>query len=134
MDNLNNSASMNLIQFFGDEAPSRTSVYRLYGEFIWGRSSLRDKFREGLPKSVVVPETIEAVCQLIFHDYYVSYREIETSLVISGTPVYIQYCMNIWLSKKFIRFGSHTICQSLKKKKSINQSIREQLVQTHAKV
>ena len=34
-------------------------------------------------------------------------------------PAYIQYCINIWLSKKFVRVGCHTICQSLKK---INQS------------
>ena len=31
-------------------------------------------------------------------------------------PAYIQYYMNIWLSKKFIHVGSHTICQSLKKR------------------
>ena len=30
-------------------------------------------------------------------------------------PSYIQYCMNIWLWKKFVHVGSHTICQSLKK-------------------
>ena len=29
---------------------------------------------------------------------------------------YIQYCMNICLSKKFIRLGSHTICPLLKKR------------------
>ena len=42
---------------FGDEASSRISVYRWYGD----RSSLQDEFREGRPKSVVVPETIDAV-------------------------------------------------------------------------
>ena len=30
-------------------------------------------------------------------------------------PAYIQYCANIWLWKKFVRVGYHTICQSLKK-------------------
>ena len=45
-----------------DEAPSRTSVYRWYGEFNRDHSSLQDKFREGRRKSVVVPETINAVC------------------------------------------------------------------------
>ena len=43
------------------EAPSRTSVYRWYFEFNRGRSSLQDEFREGRPKSVVVPETFDAV-------------------------------------------------------------------------
>ena len=59
---------MNLIQFLGDEAPSKTSVYRWYEEFNRGRSSLQDEFREGRPKSVVVPETIDAVRQLILQD------------------------------------------------------------------
>ena len=45
-----------LNSIFGDEAPSRTSVYRWYGEFNRGR--------RGRPKSVV-PETIDAVRQLI---------------------------------------------------------------------
>ena len=50
-----------LNSIFGAEAPSRTSVYRWYGEFNRGHSSLQDEFREGRPKSVVVPETIDAV-------------------------------------------------------------------------
>ena len=39
-----------LNSIFEHEAPSRTSVYRWYGEFNRGRSSLLDEFREGLPK------------------------------------------------------------------------------------
>ena len=50
---------------FGDEASSRTSVYRWYGEFNRDRSSLQDEFREDRPQSVVVPETTNAVRQLI---------------------------------------------------------------------
>ena len=34
-----------------DEAPSMTSVYRWYGEFNLGRSSLQNEFREGRSKS-----------------------------------------------------------------------------------
>ena len=54
-----------LNSIFGDEAPSRTSVFRWYGEFNRGRRSLQDELREGRPKSVVIPETIDAVRQLI---------------------------------------------------------------------
>ena len=50
-----------------------------------GRSSLQDEFREGRPKSVVVPETIDAVGQLILQVRHVTYREIDTTLGISGT-------------------------------------------------
>ena len=65
-----------LNSIFGDEAPSRTSVYRWCGEFHRGCSSLQDEFRNGRPKSVVVPETIDAVRQLILQDRPVTYREI----------------------------------------------------------
>ena len=73
---------------FGTEAPSRTSIYRWYGEFNQGRSSLQDEFREGHPKSVVVPKTVDAVRQLIQQDRHVTYREIETTLGISGTSIH----------------------------------------------
>ena len=41
-----------LHSIFGDSAPSRTSVYRWYGddEFNRGHSSLQDEFREGRSK------------------------------------------------------------------------------------
>ena len=77
-----------LNSIFGDEAPSRTSVYHRFDEFNRGRSSLQDEFREGHPKSVVVPETIDAVRQLILQDRHVTYREIETTLGISGTSIH----------------------------------------------
>ena len=84
------------------------------GEFNRGRSSLQDEFCEGRPKSVVVAETIDAVHQLMLHDRHVNYREIETTLGISGTSI-------------------HSILHVK------NQSIRvaevlRQLVQKHAKV
>ena len=79
---------MNLIQIFGDEAPSRTSVYRCCGELNRGGSSIQDEFREGRSKSVVVPETIDAVHQLILQDRHVTYREVETTLVISRTSIH----------------------------------------------
>ena len=68
-----------LNSIFGDETPSRTSVYQLYDEFNRGRCSLQDEFRKGRPKSVVVPETIDAVRQLILQDRHVTYSEMETT-------------------------------------------------------
>ena len=77
-----------LNSIFDDESPSRTSVYRWYGEFNRGRSSLQEELREGRPKSVVVPETIDTVRQLILQDRHVTYRKIETTLDISGTSIH----------------------------------------------
>ena len=103
-----------LNSIFGDEAPSRTSVCRWYDEFNRGRSSLQDEFREGRPKSIVVPETIDAVCQLILQDRHVAYHEIETTLGISWTSIHSILHEHLTV-KKFVRVGSHTICQLLKK-------------------
>ena len=77
---------LNLI--LGDEAQSRTNVYQWHFEFNRGRSLLQDEFREGRPKSVVVPETIDAVRQPILQDRHPTYREIETTLDISGTSIH----------------------------------------------
>ena len=77
-----------LNSIFGDKTPKRTSVYRWYGKFNRVRGSLPDKFREGCPKSDVVAETIDAVRQLILQDRHVIYREIETTLGISGTIIH----------------------------------------------
>ena len=41
-------------------------------EFNRGGSSFQDEFREGCPKSVVVPETVDAVPQLILPDRHVA--------------------------------------------------------------
>ena len=60
----------------------------MYGEFNRGRSSLQEEFREGCAKSVAVPETIDAMRQLILQDRHVTYREIETTLGISGTSIH----------------------------------------------
>ena len=45
------------------------------------------QFRECRSKSVVGPETIDVVRQLILQDRNVTYREIETTLGISGTSI-----------------------------------------------
>lgn len=73
---------------FGDKAPSKATIYRWFSEFNRGRTSLTDEFKEGRPKSVVVPENIDAVCELIMQDRHVTYREIEASLGISMTSIH----------------------------------------------
>ena len=77
-----NSGSMNLIKFLA------MMLHQGPGEFNRGRSSLQNEFGEGRPKSVVVPQTIDAMRQLILQDRHVTYREIEATLGISGTSIH----------------------------------------------
>ena len=108
-----------LISIFGDEAPSRTCIYRWHGEFKRGRNSLQDEFREGRPKSVVVPETIDAVRQMILQDRHVTYREIETTIGISGTSIYSILHEHLTVKKICSRWIPHNSAIAQK-----NQSIR----------
>ena len=74
---------MNLIQFL-----AMNQCLSIYFEFNQDRSSLQDEFREGRSKPFVVPKTIGAVRQMILQDRHVTYREIETTLGISGTRMH----------------------------------------------
>lgn len=64
---------------FGNEAPSKATVHNWYNEFKGGRSSLKDDEKPGRPISVVVPENIDAVRNLIEQDRHVTYLEIEAT-------------------------------------------------------
>ena len=118
-----------------NEAISRTSVYRWYGEFNRVRISLQDEFGEiGRSSSVVVPEIIDAVCQLILQDPHVTYHEIETTLGISGTSIHSILHEHLTVKKVCPHWNPHN--SSIVQKKSINQSgkVPRQLVQTHTLV
>lgn len=98
-----------LNSIFGGEAPSRTSVYRWFTEFNRGRSSLNDEFREGRPKSVVVPKNIDAVRELILQDRHVTYREIAVSLDISGTSIHSILHEHLAVKKLCSRWIPHNL-------------------------
>ena len=119
-----------LNSIFGDEAPSRTSVYRWYSEFNRGRSSLQDEFRKDRPKSVVVPETIDAVLQLILQDRHVTYREIQTTLGISGTSIH-SILHELFSVKKICSSWIPHNLPIAQKNQSMAKMFR-QLLQTHA--
>ena len=104
----------------GDGAPSRTSIYRWYGEFNRGCSSHQDEFREVCSKPVIVPETIAAVCQLILQGCYGTYREIERTLEISGTSIHSILHEHLSVKNICSRWIPHNL--SIGQKKSINQS------------
>ena len=121
-----------LNSIFSDEAASRTSAFRWYGELNRGRSSRQDEFRECRPKSFVVPETIDAVRQRILQDRHVTYREIETG--ISRTSIHSILHEHLTVIKICWRWIPHNLSIAQKNQSMRVTKVLRQLVQTHAKV
>ncbi|XP_031634629.1 histone-lysine N-methyltransferase SETMAR-like, partial [Contarinia nasturtii] len=99
---------------FGDEAPCKATVYHWFTEFNRGRHSLIDEFREGRPKSVVVPETIDAVRNIIKQDRHVTYREIEASLGISMRSIHTILHEHLAVKKICSRWIPHKLTDDQK--------------------
>ena len=100
---------------FGDEAPSKTILYRWFSEFNRDRCSLSDAFREGRPKWAVVPENIDAVCKMIEQDRHVTYCEIEASLSSSSTSIYVILYEHLAVRKLCSRWIPHNLTIAQKK-------------------
>ena len=94
---------------------NKDKFYWWYGAYNRGRSSHQDEFRKGRPKSVVVPETIDAVRQLILQDHHVTYREIETTLGISGTSIHSILHEHLTVKKICSRWIPHNLSIAQKK-------------------
>ena len=99
---------MNLIQFLAMKLHQ--------GPFIDGMlnsTDFVDEFREGRRKSFV--ETIAAVCQLILQDRDVTYREIETTVGISGTSIHSIFHEHLTVKKICSRWIPHNLSIAQKK-------------------
>lgn len=99
---------------FGDEAPSFATVKRWYNEFHHGRRSLSDESREGRPRSVTVPENIDAVQKLIMQDRHVTYCEIEAALGISSTSIHKILHDHLAVKKVCSRWIPHNLTKAQK--------------------
>ena len=100
---------------FGDEAPSKASVYNWYNEFKRGRRSLKDEEKPGRPISVVTPENIDAVRKLIEQDRHVTYFEIEATLDISATSIRKIMREHLVVRKLCARWIPHKLTNAQKK-------------------
>ncbi|GFU43197.1 hypothetical protein NPIL_190671 [Nephila pilipes] len=98
-----------------DKAPSYSTVKNWYNEFNRGRCSIQDESRAGRPKSVVVPEKINAVRELIKQDRHVTYREIEASLDISMTSINKILHEHLSVKKICSRWIPHNLTNAQKK-------------------
>lgn len=100
---------------FGDEAPSKASVYNWYNEFKRGRRSLKDEEKPGRPISVVTPENIDAVQKLIEQDRHVTYLEIKATLGISATSIHKILHEHLMVRKLCARWIPHKLTDTQKK-------------------
>ena len=65
---------------FGVSCISRATVYNWYAKFNRGRDHFEDEPHAGRPRSLVTPENIEAVRQLISVDPHLTYQQIQDTL------------------------------------------------------
>ncbi|GFU41222.1 hypothetical protein NPIL_661871 [Nephila pilipes] len=104
-----------LNSLYSDKAPSYSTVKNWYNEFNRGRCSIQDESRAGRPKSVIVPEKINAVRELIKQDRHVTYREIEASLDISMTSINKILHEHLSVKKICSRWIPHNLTNAQKK-------------------
>jgi hypothetical protein len=126
VDYQSNSASMNLVLYMAIKHYP-TKLKNWYNEFNRGRSSLQDEFREGRPKSAFIPENIDAVRELIIQDRHATYREIQTSMNISMTPINKILHDHLTVKKICLHWIPHNLTIGWEK-------VLRKLVPTHAKV
>ena len=104
-----------LKQAFGDEAPSRATVYNWFAEFRRHRETLEDGERTGRPCSATTEENVTAVRKLVEDDARVTTALIAAQLQISsGTVTSILHdCLG--LSKVSCRWIPHILTPDQKR-------------------
>jgi len=100
---------------FGDEAPSQRTVYEWYANFKRGRVELCDESCEGRPATAVIPENIDAVCNLLQEDHHTTYREIKAHLGIGMTQIKTILHDHLGVRKLCARWIPHNLTEAQKK-------------------
>ena len=104
-----------LFSAFDGCAASKTTEYHWFGEFNSARCSLKDEFKEVRPKSIVLPENIDAVHEVMKQDHHVTYHEIEAFLDISLTSVQKILNEHLAVKKNCVRWIPHNLKITQKK-------------------
>lgn len=92
---------------FGEQAPSRATVYNWFNEFQRGRFSLSDDERSGRPLTAVTAENIERVRNMVRNDDRVTFEEIQESLGIGSSSVFTILHTHLKVSKVCSRWIPH---------------------------
>lgn len=104
----------NLQEAFGDQAPSRATVYRWYGEFRRERSSVEDEPRSGRLPTAVTDENVAAVRRMIEEDARVSKKLVMQALNIGSGAVHTILHNHLHVSKRCARWVPHNLTDTQK--------------------
>ena len=77
-----------LDKYYGNSAPSNTTVKRWMQEFKFGRTSTNDEPRSGRPSDVTTPEMIAKIEKLVTGDRKLKLRELADMVNIASERVY----------------------------------------------
>jgi histone-lysine N-methyltransferase SETMAR len=102
---------------FGDDAPSRTTVFDWFAEFRRGRESLDDEARPGRPVSATSDADAAAVQKLVEEDSRVTVHQIAASLGISSGSVTTILHERLHLSKVSARWVPHHLTEEQKQRR-----------------
>ena len=107
----------NLTSAFGEQAPSRATVFNWFAEFRRGRASLEDEQRSGRPVSVAHEDSIAAVEKLVKADPRVTCHQIEASLGLSSASLNRIMHDHLQLRKLSARWIPHLLTEEQKQKR-----------------
>ena len=104
-----------LTRCFGDQAPSRSMVYKWFKEFQFGRRSLEDSDRHGRPISVTTDGNVNDVKTLIKENPRITEDEIKDTLNLSsGSLDRILRC-HLCVRKRCARWVPHQLTEEQKR-------------------
>ena len=103
--------------YFGDEAPSRTTIYDWFAEFRRGRRSLEDNPRSGRPAEATTSVQVAAVQRLVEEDGRVTVLQIAGKVGISSGSMSSILHKSLGLSKVSARWVPHMLTEEQKQKR-----------------
>lgn len=86
-------------QVYGDNCPTRQTIYSWYHQFVHGRESIQDDHRDGRPSTANNEENVSAIREMIEHDRRLTVRIIAETLGISLGAVHSILKEQLGLSK-----------------------------------
>lgn len=106
-----------LCEVFGDQSPSRATVFNWFAEFKRGRGSLSDEERPGRPATAVTAENLSKVKKLIRNDRHITYEEITEELQIGNNAVSTILHDFLGVRKVCARWIPHSLSEEQKEKR-----------------